>query len=85
MHDHAIARRHEVHDLAHRRSSLITSDHQSSRKDLASITSLVEECPDVAGLILIVQVSGDIHQLHLQSSQTRSAWARIMTDVIPGS
>jgi hypothetical protein len=59
MHDHAIARGHEVHDLAHRRSFLITSDHQSSRADLARITSLVEEGPDVAGLILVVQVSGD--------------------------
>ena len=57
MHDHAIARRHEVHDLAHRRSFLITSDHKSSRADLARITGLIKEGPDVAGLILVVQVS----------------------------
>ena len=73
MHDHAIARRHEVDDLAHRGGFLVTGDNKSPRMDLGRIAGLIEEGPDVAGLVLIVQVSRDIHQVHLNPPLARSA------------
>lgn len=48
MHDHAIARRHEVDDLAHRGGFLVTGDNKSPGMDLGRIMGLIEEGPDVA-------------------------------------
>ena len=72
MHDHAIARRHEVDDLAYRGGLLVTGDNKSPGMDLGRIAGLIEESSDVAGLVLVVQVSCDIHQVHRSPPLPRS-------------
>jgi hypothetical protein len=60
VHDRAVACGREVDDLADGGGVFVSGDDQGARRDLAGIAGLVEEGPEVAGLILVVEVSGDV-------------------------
>ncbi len=64
MHDRAIAPGRKVDDLADSGGVLVSGDDEGAWLDLTGVASLVEEGPDVAGLILIVEVSGDVDAVH---------------------
>jgi hypothetical protein len=68
MHDRAVTCGYKVDYLAHRSGFLVTGDNKSPGVDLTRITGFIEKGPDVACLVLIVQISGDIYQVHLQAS-----------------
>jgi hypothetical protein len=56
MDDDAVARRSEVDHLAHRCGIFVPSHNDGAGLDLPGVTGLIEEGPDVAGLVFIVEV-----------------------------
>jgi hypothetical protein len=61
MDDRAVACGNEVDHLAHRGGLLVTGDDKDTRGDLARVAGLVEEGPDAAGLVLVVEIGSDIY------------------------
>ena len=57
MDDSAVARWREVDHLAHRRGILIPGNDDGAWLDLSGVTGLIEEGPDVAGFVFIVEVA----------------------------
>jgi hypothetical protein len=72
--DRAVACGHEVDYLAHGGGFLVPRDDQGPRADLARVACLIEEGPDLAGLVLVVEVGGDIHVVHLTPPLARSCF-----------
>ena len=66
MDNGAVSRGPEIHDLAYRGGLFIAGHDKSPWADPGRVTSLVKEGPGIAGLILVVEVSGDIHQVRLR-------------------
>ena len=64
MNDRAIARGNQVDDLAHGCGFLITGHDENSRGDPARVACLIEESPDITGLVLIIEISSNIHLVH---------------------
>ena len=60
MDDCAIASRSEVDHLAHRRGIFIASHDDGAGLDLPRVTGLIEEGPDVTGIVFIIEVRGDV-------------------------
>src|ERR1700692_230952 len=60
VHDRAIVCGREVHDLADGGGVFVSGDDEGAWLDLGGLMGLVEEGPDVAGLIPVVEVSGDV-------------------------
>jgi hypothetical protein len=56
MGDRAVAGGHEVDHLAHRGGFLVAGHDKDTRGDLARVAGLVEEGPDIAGLVLVVEI-----------------------------
>ncbi len=72
MDNRAVARRSQIDNLTDSGGILVTSDHESPRPNLTRITCLIEKRPQQAGVILIIQVSTDIHVVHLSPPLARS-------------
>src|SRR5260370_15025125 len=70
--DRAVACWRQIDYLAYRSGILITCDNQSPGLDLARVAGLVEEGPDVASVVLIVEVSANVHAVHLSPPPARS-------------
>ena len=70
--DGAVACGHEVDYLAHGGGFLVAGDDKCSWVDLAEVSGLVEEGPDVAGLVFVIEVGGDVHVVHLTPPLARS-------------
>jgi hypothetical protein len=54
VHNRAIARGRKVDNLAHGSSVFVSSDDEGTWRDLAGVAGLVQEGPEVAGLILVM-------------------------------
>src|ERR1022692_2739693 len=67
MDDRAVTCRREVDHLADGGGFLVTGDDEGTRRDLARIASLIEEGPDIARLVFVVEVGGDVHVVHLSA------------------
>ena len=63
--DDAIARGSEIDHFAHRRGVFVSGDDEGARLDLPRVASLVKEGPDVAGIVFVVEVRGDVHAVHI--------------------
>jgi hypothetical protein len=61
----------EVDHLTDSGGVFVTGDHEGAGLDLAGIAGLVEEGPDVAGFVFVVEVGGDVHVVHLSSPLAR--------------
>src|SRR6266516_6155184 len=75
VHDGAVAGGYEVDDLADGGGVLVTGDDKRAGNDALRVARLVEEGPDVAGVILVVQVGADVDAVHLKPPLAR-LWAR---------
>lgn len=64
VHDRAIACGREVDDQANGGGVFVSGDDEGAWLDLAGVMGLVEEGPDVAGLILVVEISGYVDAVH---------------------
>jgi hypothetical protein len=60
LHNRAIACGREVGDLADGGGVLVSGNGEGAGLDLARVAGLVQEGPEVADLIFVVEVSGDI-------------------------
>jgi hypothetical protein len=65
----------DVDDLDHGWSIGITSDNDGARDDHAGVARLVEERPDEAGFVLVVQVGGDVDGDGRRSSLSAVVWS----------
>ncbi len=65
MNNDAITAGHKIDHLAHRSGILITGHNQGSRRNPSRITGLVQERPQITGLIFIIQVCRYIYLVHL--------------------
>jgi hypothetical protein len=63
MNDRAVTGWHKVNDLAHRGRVLITGHHQRAWRDPGRVASLIQERPQVSGLVLVIEVRGDVRGL----------------------
>src|SRR5487761_102275 len=71
VNDSAVAGRDKVDDLADRRGVLVTCHDQGARRDLGRVSGLIQERPQVTGVILVVEVSGDIDPVHFSPPLAR--------------
>jgi hypothetical protein len=51
---------------------LIPGNDDGAWFDLPGVAGLIEEGPDVAGLVFIIEVCGDVHAVHLSPPLARS-------------
>src|ERR1019366_33342 len=64
--DRAVTRRREIDHLAQGGSILAAGDNENPGLDRAGVPGLVEEGPDVASLVDVVEVSADVHPVHIR-------------------
>lgn len=69
-------RRSEVDHLAHRRGTFVPGYDDGARLDLCRVTGLIEEGPDVARIVFVVKVRGDVHAVHISPPGSKSIAAR---------
>src|ERR1022692_4446294 len=65
VNDRAVTRRREIDHLVQGGSILAAGDNENPGLDLARVAGLVEEGPDVASLVCVVEVSADVHPVHI--------------------
>jgi len=70
--DGAVARGSEVDHLAHRRGVFVSGDDEGAGLDLLRVAGLIKEGPDIAGLVFIIEVCGDVDVVHLSPPLARS-------------
>src|ERR1700730_2019167 len=77
--DGAVPGRHQVDDLAHGGGVFVARYHDGAGPDLGRVARLIEESPQVARVIFIVEVCGDVHAVHfgLQASSLMSGESEV--------
>jgi hypothetical protein len=65
VNDGAVTCRDKINDLAHGGRVFVTGNDEGTWRYLGRVTGLIQERPQVTGLILIIEVSGDIDPVHL--------------------
>jgi Phage integrase, N-terminal SAM-like domain len=71
VNDSAVAGRDKVDDLADRRGVLVARHDQGARRDLGRVSGLVQERPQVTGVVLVIEVSSDIDPVHFSPPLAR--------------
>jgi hypothetical protein len=74
--DGAIARRSDVDHFAHRRGVFVAGDDEGAGLYLLWIAGLVEEGPEVARFVFIVEVCGDVDAVDVSPPLARSCLER---------
>src|SRR6202050_121331 len=72
MDDRAVTCGNETDPLAPCSGFLVPGHHKDTRGDLARVAGLVKEGPDVAGLVLVVEIGSDIYLVHRRPPLLRS-------------
>jgi len=70
--DRAVARWSEVHHFANRRGVFVSGHDDGAGLDLPRVAGLVEEAPDIAGLVFIIEVRGNVDAVPVSPPLARS-------------